>query len=104
MTSISRIYPVNTHLKQGLVSHPTTDITVERYIGTETFTTTALAVGGNSVVTDSNENRTTNSTTPVGFRQGFAAGTVLWIVLTHLGGTADTKGEIQLVFEERFDD
>lgn len=98
-----QLFPVNGHLYDGLEQHPTTGVTVQRAIGSNIFTTTALPRNGTAALCDGNANRAASAFTANGDRAGVDAGQEFYLVFYHIGqATSPTKGLFLIQYEERF--
>ena len=100
----SEIGEVNSNLREGLASHPVSTMQVQKAVGAGIFSSTDKPILGTGVLTDGNANRATNSYEDNGARAGIARNAVLWITLNPIGSVSSTNGQVELVYEERFND
>ena len=97
-----RVSPLNNRLRAGLSSHPASSVVIERADGSGIWSTTDLPETGTGILTDSNTNRAASQFSPSQEPFGIAAGSVIWVVLEHIGGNNPTSGQYELEWEEEF--
>ena len=99
----TKLSPINNDLSvSGLVSHPTSGVTIEKRLATA-FSTTAPKRTGTSylVPTSGGGSRSASSYTASGNASGVAAGNTFLLVFTNINGTTDSEFLYQLEWEER---
>ncbi len=95
--------PVNGNLDIGLSSHPVSGVTVSFAQGSGIFTSTNVdGSNGDISLTDGNNNRANNSGESSSVMSGVGANETFWLVLNHIGTSANTNGQFLLQWEEIF--
>lgn len=97
----AKVFTVNNTLNEYITTHPTSGVSISRYIGTATFTSTNPAVNGTAVRTSNANNQQTVTYNQSGERAGVAAGSVFYLVLRQIPANNDaTHGMFRLTWEE----
>lgn len=73
---------------------------MERAVGVGIFATTDFPDAGTTVLTDGNSNRASSVYAPDSNRLGIPEGTIVWLVMNHIGANTVTKGALTLSYEE----
>jgi hypothetical protein len=101
----SKVFTVNNVLNEYIETHPVSGVTVSRYIGTESFTSTNPAVNGTAVRTSNANNQQTITYNQSGEKAGVAAGSAFYLVFKHIPANNDaTQGMFRLTWEELTED
>lgn len=96
-----KIFTVNNNLNEYITEHPETGVSISRYIGTATFSSTSPAVNGTAVRTSNANNQQTITYNQSGERAGVAAGSSFYLVLKQIPDNNDaTHGMFRLTWEE----
>jgi hypothetical protein len=100
-----QIYTVNNTLNEYITEHPTSGVTISRYIGTATFTSTNRAVNGTAVRTSNATNQQTITYNQSGEKAGVAAGSAFYLVFKQIPANNDaTQAMFSLTWEETIED
>lgn len=100
-----KIFTVNNVLNKHITTHPESGVTITRYIGTATFTSTNPAVNGTAVRTSNSNLQQTITYNQSGEKAGVAADSEFYLVLKQIPANNDaTQGMFRLVWEEITED
>ncbi len=100
LTPLDKVYNVNGNLNEYIETHPTSGVTISRYIGTETFTSTSDAVNGTAVRIANATSQKTTSYTQGGEKAGVAGMQSFYLVLKPIDTNSDTSGMLRIQWEE----
>ncbi len=96
-----KIYNVNGNLNEYIEEHPVTGVTISRYIGTASFTSTNPAVNGTAVRVAGATSQKTTAYTQGGEKAGVRGLQSFYLVLRPIDTNSDTSGMFRLQWEEK---